>query len=680
MEELDWKKKLKFIAITAAFAFLILIVLTNVFKMTRVTEKDLKAYNQGLQYLKQSDYENAYYNFSNVSKTSAIYEIALLRQAMAADKINDFQTASKKYRMFIEKYPESIFIQKAYYALAHNYFKAKDYNKAEKTFNDIRKNFKDTEYTKASNYFLGVIAKEEIKENDNEREILKKKEKAKNYFVQYLQDAPDGRYGLDCIKEIAALNIQILPKEFFFIGQTYFKNGLYQSAYNNLNLSPMPFAWGYLSIIYTKRGEYQKAREIFETNYPKYAKTLDSEDLNKVIENYASLSPTGMKAGWYRALEIAENTKSPGEDFILYRLTKYVSGEEQNNLYRQIFTQFSEGKYAADAVANLFWDAYQRQDYQDARLLGNIHIRDYQNTISAPKVLFWMAKLDAQKGNKNEAKGLYQRILQKYPDSYYAYRANKSLGYSKYSDWKTKPSHRLPEKTAYIEFPYKYANISDDNRKIVDTILKLNDFKLIQEIDENNKALSSWIKYKEGEYGTSAILARDFIDDLAEKPDFEDSIYKLAYQLHYQDIINEKAREYRLDPYLVTSIIREESYFNKKAQSIAGASGLMQLMPSTARYIANQKGIPYSGASSLFNPNTNINLGCAYLNYVKKSLHNDDMLVVASYNGGPNAVQTWKDNLNYKSFDEFIENIPYPETKEYIKKVFRSYWVYLNVY
>ena len=56
------------------------------------------------------------------------------------------------------------------------------------------------------------------------------------------------------------------------------------------------------------------------------------------------------------------------------------------------------------------------------------------------------------------------------------------------------------------------------------------------------------------------------------------------------------------------------------------------------------------------------------------------MLAVASYNGGPNAVRSWKDNLTYKNFDEFVENIPYPETREYVKKVYRSYWVYLNVY
>ena len=185
---------------------------------------------------------------------------------------------------------------------------------------------------------------------------------------------------------------------------------------------------------------------------------------------------------------------------------------------------------------------------------------------------------------------------------------------------------------------------------------------------------------KEGEYGTSAILARDFIDDLAEKPDFEDSIYKLAYQLHYQDIINVKAREYHLDPYLVTSIIREESYFNTQAGSSAGATGLMQLMPATASYIAGKNNIRYTGKSSLLDPKVNIELGSAYLDYAKTKLYENDLLAVASYNGGPNAVRSWKNNMNYKNFDEFIENIPYPETRDYIKKVFRSYWVYLNVY
>ena len=164
---LDWKKKLKFAAITAAFAVLILIVLSNVVKMTQVSEKDIKTYKQGLYYAKTKDFENAYFNFSNVSKNSAIYEIALLRQGLCADELNDYETASKKYRLFIERYPESIFIKKAYYSLAQNYFRAKDYNKAEKTFNYIKKNFKEDDYKTAANYYLGVIFKEKALEKLN---------------------------------------------------------------------------------------------------------------------------------------------------------------------------------------------------------------------------------------------------------------------------------------------------------------------------------------------------------------------------------------------------------------------------------------------------------------------------------------------------------------------------------
>ena len=677
---MDTQKKIKFILIASAFAVLILIVLTNVFKMTRVSEKDLKAYNQGLQYVRQGDFENAYYNFSNVSKTSGIYEIALLRQAMSADKLNDAQTAAKKYRMFIEKYPESVFIEKAYYSLAQNCFKEKDFNRAEKTFNDIKKLFKDSDYAKASDYYLGLIQKEKIKENDIEKDILSKKIKAKEFFIQYLAATPDGRFSTECINEIASLGLPITPYEYFLIGQTCFKTGQYERAFNNLNLSDIRLAWGYLSILYTKRQEYVKAREIFEANYIKYSKNMEPEDLNKVLENYASLSPIGMKDGWYKALSLAQSYGAYGEDFILYRLAKLVSGEEKSRLNRLIFTQHSDGQYAGDAVANLFWAAYKRGDYQEAKMLGNIHARDYANTNSAPKVLFWTAKIAAKEGRKNDARALYQRVVSKYPDSYYAYRANKSLAHGQSESWRTRTTHKLPEKTLFTEFPAKYTKVTDDNLSVIDTILKLNDFKLIQEIDENNKALLSWIKYKEGEYTTSAVLARDFIDSLEQKPDFEDSLYKLAYPLHYQDIVNNTSRLYKLDPYLVISIIREESYFNPNARSIAGATGLMQIMPSTARYITNQKGIPYNGVSSLYKPATNINIGCSYLNYVKSTLHNDDLLVVASYNGGPNAVENWKNNLDYSNFDEFVENIPYPETAEYIKKVFRSYWVYTNVY
>ena len=677
---MDWKKKLKFIIITSAFALLIMIVLSNVVKMTRVSEKDFKAYSQGLDYLNQKDYENAYFNFSAVSKNSAIYEIALLRQALSADELKDSQTATKKYRMFIEKYPESMFIQKAYYALAQNYFRGKEYNKAEKTFNEIKKNFKDSDYKTAAEYYLGEIYKEKAKESKSEKDVEEKSLKAKNYFTEYLEKSPSGRYSINCIKEISILPVDLSPKDYFIIGQALYKNSQINQAFDYFNKSPMPYSWGYLSIIYKKRGDYRTSRQIFEENYGKYADNTEDDTLYEIIENYVSVNPEGAKQGLYNALDIAQQYNAKGEDFILYKLIKYEDTETANYFYKKIVQKYPQGQFASDALANLFWQAYKNQNFTEAYRLGQIHIRDYQNTIAAPKVLFWMGKTAENLGNRNEAKGFYQRVLDKYPDNYYAYRASKHLSYNRNSGWMTKASHRLPEKTPHIAFPMKLVNISDDNLTLINTILKLNDDKLLGEIEKDNKAIQSWLNYKAGKYATSALLARDTIDEQTIKPNFSNSIYKLAYQLHYQDIINDYAVFYRLDPYLVTALIREESYFNKMAGSSAGAMGLMQLMPSTAYYIANKNGIRYSSPSSLYNPTKNIELGCAYLDYTKSKLQGNDLLAVASYNGGPNIVKNWKNTLNYKNFDEFIENIPYPETREYVKKVYRSYWVYLNVY
>lgn len=704
---LDWKKKLKFIAITSAFAVLILIVLSNVVKMTQVSDKDIKTYRQGLTYLKAKDFENAYFNFSNVSKNSAINEIALLRQGLCADDLNDYETAAKKYRLFIEKYPESMFIQKAYYSLAQNYFREKEYNKAEKTFNDIRKMFKDSDYKTASSYYLGVIYKDKAlekfknikeekgKESEKEaliealkkdKDVLQNKQKAKNYFTEYLQDAPNGRLAMNAVNETVQLEIPLNQKDYYLLGRTCFKNGAIKTAYDFLNKSYMSSSWAYLAEIYRKQGNYKKYKEIFDNNYAKYSQNLEEEELYGFLENYAASYPGGAKQGWQNLIESAEKESAQnakGEDFILYKLAKIEDknkSQQRNFLYNKIFQTYPQGKFASDALANLFWEAYQTGKYEEAFRIGSIHIRDYQNTIAAPQILYWMGKLAERQGNRTEAKGFYERVVQKYPDNYYAYRASTHLSSNQNKGWRTKSTHRLPERNQIIRFPIKAAGISDENISLINAIIKLNDYSLLGEIDKENKAIQSWINYKEGKFATAALLARDAISDMETKPDFSDSIYKIAYQLHYQDTINDCAKRFVLDPYLVTALIREESYFNPKVQSSVGATGLMQLMPATASYIATKNNIPYYGVSSLLNPDKNIELGCAYLDYAKSKLYEDDLLAVASYNGGPNAVRGWKDTLNYRNFDEFIENIPYPETRDYVKKVFRSYWIYLNVY
>ena len=137
---------------------------------------------------------------------------------------------------------------------------------------------------------------------------------------------------MSCITEINQLKTPLDQRDYFVIGQAYYKNGALKSALDNFNKAYMSSCWGYLSIIYTKLGDYKKASEIFDNNYPKYSQNLDDEALYKTIENYASICPQGPKEGWNKALAAAQSNNAKGEDFILYRLTKYENTEGKNLL------------------------------------------------------------------------------------------------------------------------------------------------------------------------------------------------------------------------------------------------------------------------------------------------------------------------------------------------------------
>src|SRR5208337_3181219 len=137
-----------------------------------------------------------------------------------------------------------------------------------------------------------------------------------------------------------------------------------------------------------------------------------------------------------------------------------------------------------------------------------------------------------------------------------------------------------------------------------------------------------------------------------------------------------------LDPYLILSVMRQESSFEPQARSIAGAIGLMQLMPPTAgKCNKNAKGLlKNAGLPSnirLTDPRTNILLGSSYLKQLLRKF-NSIPLAIASYNAGEDAVSNWLKNGKYRTIDEFIEDIPYPETKNYVKKVMTAYFEYLR--
>ncbi|HEX6640756.1 MAG TPA: lytic transglycosylase domain-containing protein, partial [Thermoanaerobaculia bacterium] len=129
-----------------------------------------------------------------------------------------------------------------------------------------------------------------------------------------------------------------------------------------------------------------------------------------------------------------------------------------------------------------------------------------------------------------------------------------------------------------------------------------------------------------------------------------------------------RAKERGLDPNLVRALILQESYYNTEAKSRVGATGLMQLMPPTAKDHASRLHIPFA-ASRLDNPDVNIRLGTFHLKMLVDMFGGNVYLAVASYNAGQGNVMKWRRAAPKKPIDEFLESIPFQETRNYVKRV-----------
>jgi soluble lytic murein transglycosylase len=151
-----------------------------------------------------------------------------------------------------------------------------------------------------------------------------------------------------------------------------------------------------------------------------------------------------------------------------------------------------------------------------------------------------------------------------------------------------------------------------------------------------------------------------------------------SYPHGYWDHVNHAARTKDLDKYLISAIIREESRFDREAVSFAGAVGLMQLMPGTAAMIKREAGVTLDGNGDLMEAGKNILLGSHFLSALLSEF-NKIPFAIAGYNAGKNAVKRWIANLSTEDITEFIENIPYIETRKYVKRVMKSYWQYRTI-
>jgi len=642
-------------------------------------EENSKAYTEALAQYNSNAFSDAYQGFSKVSKFSNLKSAAIYRQALCADKLGDDKTSMKKYKQLIKRYPNSKLSMRAKYLKAQLIYKSGNDKKAKKEFKAIVKKYPKTDYAIASEYFLGAIEADYVSKIKNEKKKTRVANKSAKYFRAYLKEAPSGRFSLNAIEKWVGLNIKLTSEENLLIAKSYQANQDYKNAQKYLNYTNINSSWPYFVKNAYELKNYPKVKYYTELGLKNNAagtiainEGSDAAEENKniyeAIDTYLKISAAVSPSISY-LLDISKTSK--GYEYLFYKSCKNLPSSSQLACYNTLYVKYPEGQFAAEALAYIFYEKIKSKDYYSAQKAGRAHLSKFPDSKSAPKVMFWLAKIAEKTKNYEEARGYYRSLISRYPDDYYSYHS--FLNLNKFRHPEIDPTS-LENKPAL--FPYK----KNAQNEIIIKLAEVKDYGLINELCKDDDFVQSWLKYQQGHFSTSATIAREAMEKLDKKPDKTDLRWRLVYPVHFYKEIEKNALSYNNSPIIILSIIREESYFNPKIKSFVGASGLMQLMPATAREVGRKNGINIPNDNALLEPELNIKLGNIYYAQLRREFLNRDALAVLAYNGGIGSVLSWKENLNYTDIDDFVEQIPYGETQNYLKKVYRSYWNYIRIY
>lgn len=368
-----------------------------------------------------------------------------------------------------------------------------------------------------------------------------------------------------------------------------------------------------------------------------------------------------------------------------YRLDAEIS--KAQFWWDRLLRKFPKHRLATKSAWELAWSYKQQKNIEKALEYLNIGLkkRIYNSEMKA-KLLFWKGKFLEESGRPDlAAKSFKQLILQK-PNTYYGMRlissedvpegilsiikTRKAKLYSKPTEKLSTNTRELLERTEFL------FDISEPEQALKELFAGLGRYK-----DSTRNWHVSHLLHRRGEYySVLRVIANYYLPHLVTLEVGGHPLWELAYPRPYWSQLKSFANQAGIDPYFALAIMREESHFDPLALSSSKAMGLMQLMPATAKYVARKKKIKLNQKDEIFNPELNTRLGTLYLGSLAERFKSELIHTAGSYNAGPHNMIKWINRWRGESIDAFVEQIPFSETREYVKRVYRSYKLYKQIY
>jgi len=377
--------------------------------------------------------------------------------------------------------------------------------------------------------------------------------------------------------------------------------------------------------------------------------------------------------------------------------------------FRELQQRFPKGGHASSAHWKAEWLTFRQGRTDDARKGFEEQIALYPDSAEIPAALYWRARLAEEEGNPAMARAFYQRLSDRFRNYYYAELGRQRLkvlpGLGAGSPKEGSPKDGWPQEDA-PHYPLldhvsplstagkiTAADPPDDNLRVERARLLSNGALADMAVRELQAAASqeggTWAppemarvyqdggRYDRGIEIMKRATPNYFAVDIPDLPrPYWEALFPKAYwtDLRKYSVLN------GLDPYLVASLVRQESEFNALALSRANAVGLMQLLPNTGKTVAKQVKLKGYSAPQLYTPAVNLELGTRYFKEMVDKYNGQFEYALAAYNAGTDRVGDWLGQGHYRDPQEFVESIPFTETREYVQAILRNANVYRQLY
>jgi soluble lytic murein transglycosylase len=353
--------------------------------------------------------------------------------------------------------------------------------------------------------------------------------------------------------------------------------------------------------------------------------------------------------------------------------------QEAIALYTSVMKSFPNSQVYDDAASRLAWLYYRSGEWGQAYATFQNLASSARDNAFRTAGLYWQGRSAEKLGDGDTAVRIYRQIVDGSEESYYQALAVRGLLRAGIAVEDPKanafPAASEADPPLSPEISYHLSRARELSTISLHrlAVIELNEVERLSKNHPRLRPLLMHEYFKNQAYNRSLAIANQLPSSSSDRNLFR-------FPIAYWEMIQQKAQERELDPYLILALIRQESLFDPRARSPATALGLMQLLPSTAARVAKQIGMPPPSNEQLFQPEINLTLGTQYLKDLLQRYSNDWFKAIAAYNAGESAVDRWEKELLTDDVEEFVERIPYLETRGYVKLVMRNHRIYKRLY